>query len=157
MLGAPTAVAVCVPGKHDLIWNAHAGSLSIPIAVAFAELPMRLTSKATYSTATKTLTVSGKLLAENKPAAGRAVWVSTQYPSVLGDRTLGTAVTRSDGTYVLTTKTTEPPPAVETFVFNVYGAGCHAKSSAPGGCKSESLDTIQNNGIEVARRGRARA
>ena len=209
-LGAPTTVSVCVPGKHDLTWDAHAGSVSIPFAVdrttastrfticldsvratglritevnfgvslrtpakmgqfrfsalvapligptyelrAFADLPMRLTSKATYSAATKTLTVSGKLLAENKPAAGRAVWVSTQYPSVLRDRALGTTVTRSDGTYVLTTKTTEPPPAVGTFVFNVYGAGCHAKSSAPGGCKSESLDSIQNNDIVVAGR-----
>jgi hypothetical protein len=207
-LGAPTAVSVCEPGEHDLTWDAHAGSLSIPFAVdrttastrlivcldgvratgfrvtevsfgvslrtpaktgqyrfsaliapstgpayelrAFADLPRQLTSKATYSTATKTLTVSGKLLAENKPAAGRVVWVSTQYPSVLRDRALGTAVTRSDGTYVLTTKTAEPPPAVGTFVSNVYEAGCHAKSSAPGGCRSESLDSIQNNDIAVA-------
>jgi hypothetical protein len=201
-MGAPTAVSVCVPGKHDLTWNAHAGNMSIPVAVdrtaastrfivclgavqalgvritevvfgadfrlpvktgqyrfsalvapstgpeyelrAFTELPMRLTTKATYSTETKTLTVSGKLLAQNKPAAGRGVWV-------LGDRAaLGIAVTRSDGTYVLTKKTTEPPPAVDTYVYNVYGAGCHGKSSAPGGCKSESLNNIQNNGIKVA-------
>ena len=72
---------------------------------ALVELPMRLTSKASYSTETQTLTVSGKLLAENKPLSG----------------------------------------------------ACGSVSSAPGGCKSESLDSIQNNDIKVARRGRVRA
>ena len=32
-LGAPTAVSICVPGRHDLTWDAHAGNLSIPFAV----------------------------------------------------------------------------------------------------------------------------
>src|SRR5262249_9397518 len=32
-LGAPTAVSMCVPGTHDLTWNAHAGNVSIPFAV----------------------------------------------------------------------------------------------------------------------------
>jgi len=91
--------------------------------------------------------VSGKLLARNKPAPGRAVWVSTD------GGFLGTVVTRSDGTYALTTKTPEPPPTVGTYVSNAWGAGCHGKSSAPGGCKSESLDTIQNNGVKVRREG----
>src|SRR5262245_66587561 len=92
----------------------------------------------------------GKQLARNKPAAGRAVWDTTRYPSVLRDTELGIAVTQSDGTYVLTTKTTEPPPAVDAYVFSLYGTGCHGESSAPGGCKSESLDSIQTNGIHVA-------
>ena len=65
---------------------------------------------------------------------------------MLGDRAaLGIAVTRSDGTYVLTMKTTEPPPAVDTYVNNVYGAGCHGKSSAPGGCKSKSRSSPTTN------------
>jgi hypothetical protein len=204
-LGAPTAASMCVPGTHDLTWDAHAGNVSIPFAVdrttastrliicldavqapglritevlvnadfrtpakagqyrfsalvapstapayelrAYTDLPMRLTTKAIYSTETQTLTVSGRLLARNKPAPGRAVWVSTQGGS------LGTVVTRSDGTYVVATRTTQPPPAVDTYVFPVDGARCHGKSSAPGGCKSESLDSIQDNGIKVRREG----
>jgi len=196
---------MCVPGKHDLTWDAHAGNLSFPFAVdrttastrlivcldaaqtpglritevllnadfrtpakagqyrfsavvapstglayelrAYSDLPMQLTTKATYSTETQTLTVTGRLFARNKPAPGRAIWVSMQ------GGTLGTVVTRSDGTYVVTTRTTQPPPAVDAYVFPVYGAGCHGKSSAPGGCESESLDSIQNNGIKVRREG----
>src|SRR5262249_36739282 len=96
-----------------------------------------------------TLTVSGKLLAVNKPAAGRTVLVSSRYPSLLADRTLGTAVVRSDGTYVLTTKTMSPPPAVDAYVLGVTAAPC-GSSSAPGGCKSESIDTIEHDHIKVA-------
>jgi len=200
---------MCVPGKHDLTWDAHAGNLSIPFAVdrttastrlivcldavqamglritevvfganfgapvkaglyrfsavvdpstgpeyelrAYTVLPMRLTTRATYSAETETLTVTGKLVAENKPAPGRAVWVTTDGGAS------GPVVTRKDGTYAFTTKTTQPPRAVGTWVANVYGAGCHGKSAAPGGCKSESLGSIQTNGVEVARRGRVRA
>lgn len=208
-LGAPTAVSVCVPGKHALTWDARAGNVSIPFAVdrttastrlivcldavramglritevvfsanfrapakagvyrfsalvappagpayelrAYTVLPLRLTTRATYSIETQTLTVSGRLLGENRPWAKRTVWVTTDGGS------LGTVVTRSDGTYALSTKTPQPPRDVGTWVANVYGAGCQGKSSAPGGCKSESFDSIQDNGVEVVRRGRVRA
>jgi hypothetical protein len=211
-LGAPTAVSMCVPGEHDLTWDAQADGLNIPFAIdrtaastrvivcldalqaaglrvteiafganfrtpakagayrfsalvapstepayelrAYTVLPMRLTTKATYSTETQTLTVSGKLLGWNKPLANRAVWVST---SDRAPGALGIVVTRSDGTFVATTKTTQPPPDVETWVANVALVGCHGTSSAPGGCKTETLDSIENNGVEVTRRGRVRA
>jgi hypothetical protein len=211
-LGAPTAVPMCVPGTHDLTWDAHAGNVSIPFAVdrtaastrvivcldtlqaaglrvtgiafganfrtpakagqyrlsalvapstgpayelrAWTLLPMRLTTKATYSTETQTLTVSGKLLFENKPVQGRAVWVSA---TGRAPGTLGIVVTRTDGTYVLTTKTTQPPPTVGAWVANLHFAGCRGTSSAPGGCKTETIDDIQNNGVKVAHLGRVRA
>ena len=147
-LGAPTAVSMCVPGKHDLTWDAHTGNLSIPFAVdrttastrlivcldavramglritevvfsanfrapakaglyrfaavvapsagpeyelrAYTVLPLRLTTEATYSTETQTLTVRGRLLGDNKPWARRAVWVHTS-PN---GQALGTVVTQ---------------------------------------------------------------
>jgi hypothetical protein len=123
---------------------------------AVEALPLTMTAKATYSTSSGTLTISGRVMIEHKPWSGTDVQIVAEYPPPTPPPSteLGAAVVHRDGTYVLTAKTSTVPPKVGTYIQSLDEPRCgRAPPIAPKGCRSESLDGIQKNGITVVTTG----
>jgi hypothetical protein len=111
--------------------------------------PYALTLRASYQTRTRTLVVSGRVLALGKPAAGVRVSLFADWAGTPADTFALTEfrdlTTRSDGSFRLSEprrKIVEPGQAakldISAFVDAVPGA-CAAPTTAPGGCVDDSL------------------
>jgi hypothetical protein len=111
-------------------------------------LPLRMTLGATYSKATKILKVSGRVTIKNKPWADADVLLSALGGSGFTD--LGDARVQPDGTFTRTRKLGSPPSRVGAYIPGPVAAGCSVSTtSAPAGCRSETLDGIQRNDVPV--------
>jgi hypothetical protein len=117
---------------------------------AYQRLPQRLTAVAVYRRRTKTLSVSGTLVADGKARVGVNVHV---YAGQTGEvsKQIGVAVTGRGGTYHLQKRTAVAPKFLLSQV-NPYIYECAGTSAAPAGCVSSTIEGTDSNLVRVPRR-----
>jgi hypothetical protein len=105
---------------------------------------------ATYDPVTKTLSVSGKLVAAGSPRVGIDVHV---YGGVTGDYQkqpeLGHVDTTGSGAYTFTRRLAKPPGWVYVYVYHYRVPDCQGATHAPRGCASESTDGVLGDETRV--------
>jgi hypothetical protein len=121
---------------------------------ATVPVPHRLTLRGRYVAKTKRVVLEGRLIANGAPRKGVLIRVErlsrriTADGVVFDDTTAGWAWTRCDGTYVLRTWLDG------TTGFRAAAQGtrrkCVGKSTAPGGCRSETVSATRSEPVTVA-------
>ncbi len=109
---------------------------------AYETLPQVLTATPNYDPATKTLTVTGKAVADNRLVKGASVELyAANSADAINWKDLGSAVTGADGSYSFSTKLNS---LHYTYLYaNIEGGNqpaCPGTSSQPAGCASTSAD-----------------
>ena len=107
-------------------------------------------TSAAYDRTTHLLTVGGSVHANNKPRGGINVHVFAGQSSDVNDMNeVGVAVTDGNGAYAYTKKILIPPAYVVAYVRHYNFSKCQSRSSAPGGCASESTDGGPSQSMKV--------
>jgi hypothetical protein len=105
---------------------------------------------ATYDPVTKTLTVSGKLVAAGSPRVGINVHV---YGGATDDfqkqPELGHVDTSGSGSYTFTRRLAKAPDWVYVYVYHYRVPECQGASRTPAGCASESTDGVLGDETRV--------
>ena len=113
-------------------------------------LPETANPTAVYDPATKTLTVTGKLVAAGRPRVGINVHIyagsSNDYDKF---SEVGTAVTAGGGAFSFSRKLVKGPRYAYTYVDHYRYAICSGPSSAPAGCASQSIDGLGSPIVRV--------
>jgi hypothetical protein len=116
----------------------------------FQPLPETATPTAVYDPATKTLTVTGKLVAAGHGRVGINVHIyagaSTDYEKLVE---VGHAATTAGGAYTVTRRLAKAPLYVYAYVEHYRYAICSGASSAPAGCASQSTDGLATDNVKV--------
>jgi hypothetical protein len=107
-------------------------------------------TSAAYDRTTHLLSVGGSVHANNKPRGGINVHVFAGQSSDVNDMNeVGVAVTDGNGAYTATKKILIPPANVVVYVRHYDFRKCLTRSSAPGGCASESTDGGPSQSVKV--------
>jgi hypothetical protein len=114
-------------------------------------LPQDVTvTSAVYDRTTHLLTVGGAVHANDKPRDGINVHMfAGQSSDVDRMNEVGLAVTGRGGTYTYTKRILIPPAYVVAYVRHYDYDKCQSRSSAPGGCASESIDGGPSQSVKV--------
>jgi hypothetical protein len=117
---------------------------------AYQLLPQRLTAVAVYERRTRTLSVSGTLVADGKARTGVNVHV---YAGQTGEvsRQVGVAVTGHGGAYHLRKRLAVAPKFLLSQV-DPYVYECAGTSAAPAGCASKTVEGTDSPLVRVPRR-----
>jgi hypothetical protein len=107
-------------------------------------------SGASYDRTTHLLTIAGSVTADAKPRVGINVHVFTGQSSAVDSMDeVGIAVTAGGGGYTYTRKMLIPPVYVLAHVRHYEYDRCDGRSSAPGGCVSETVDGATSAAVRV--------
>lgn len=113
-------------------------------------LPEDALPKPVYDPATKTLTVTGTLLAAGRPRVGINVHIfGGQTSDYAKQKELGYTTTRSGGAYTFSRRLGLPPKWVYAYVYHYRYPICAGASSAPAGCASSSTDGVATDEVRV--------
>ncbi len=113
-------------------------------------IPETVDPTAVYVPATKTLTVTGKLVAAGRPRVGINVHIyagsSSDYEKF---SEVGTAVTAGGGAFSFSRKLVKGPRFAYAYVDHYRYQICSGASSAPAGCASQSIDGLGSPIVKV--------
>jgi hypothetical protein len=115
-------------------------------------LPETLSAKPVYSVKTKTLTVSGTLLAAHEPRVGIRVHIFGGASASGDKKELGVAATTGSGAYTFRKRLATAPRYVYSEVHFYISTRCRQPSTAPAGCASQSIDGTDSRTTKVTDR-----